>query len=235
MNILITGGCSFSECESPWISTWPQHLANALPRYQHISTGLSSQGNGLISRQVIYQVTESLKQTSADNIIVGIMWSGPDRHDFYVQHMSEMPETEYITKFVKGGWGGWAITNHQWTTDYSKLYYSKFHTYHGALIYTLEHILRTQWFLKSHGIKYFMSTYTGEVLPDVTKTHHDMQHLYNLIDTSVFLPVVGEYEWCRDHSGLEFPVPDDNHPSTNQHQLFVEQVVLPFLKERNSI
>lgn len=82
MKQLITGGCSFSECESPWISTWPKHLANTLSEYQHIGTGLSSQGNGLISRQVIYQVTESLKRTSTNNILVGVMWSGPDRHDF---------------------------------------------------------------------------------------------------------------------------------------------------------
>lgn len=239
MKTLITGGCSFSECRSPWISTWPKHLAAALPDYQHTSTAMGSQGNGLISRQVIYQVTKALKQTSADNILVGIMWSGPDRHDFYVQPSTEVFASngwmENPTRFVKNSPGKWQILNHHWTTDYDKLYYTNFHSYHGALIYTLEHILRTQWFLKSHGIKYFMSTYTGEVLPDIAKTHPDMQHLYNLINTSVFLPVVGEYEWCRDYSGLEFPVPNDPHPGTEQHRLFVEQVVLPFLKERNSI
>ena len=239
MKQLITGGCSFSECESPWISTWPKHLANTLSEYQHIGTGLSSQGNGLISRQVIYQVTESLKRTSTNNILVGVMWSGPDRHDFFVdQHstfFNRKDWTSKLVKFIKNSPGGWEITNYHWNTNHSKLYYTEFHTYFGSLIYTLEHILRTQWFLKLHGVKYFMTTYTGEVLPDIVKTHNDMQHLYNLIDTSVFLPVVGEYEWCRDHSNLDFSVPDDNHPSSAQHKLFVEQVVLPFLKERNSI
>ena len=238
MKKLITGGCSFSEClEHP--GTWPRHLATALPKYRHISTAMGSQGNGLISRRIIYQVTEALTQTAADDLLVGVMWSGPDRHDFYVQRNPEVLASdrrmENPTRFVKGGSGAWAITNHHWETDLDKLYYTKFHTYHGALIYTLEHILRTQWFLTQHGIRYFMTTYTGEVLPDIAKTHRDMQHLYNLIDTGVFLPVVGEYEWCRDYSGLEFPVPDDNHPGTDQHRLFVEQVVLPFLKERNSI
>jgi len=81
-----------------------------------------------------------------------------------------------------------------------------------------------------------MTTYTSEVLPDdAVPVHYDMQHLYNLIDHSVFLPVTGEYEWCRDCSGLDFPVPGDNHPSTEQHKLFVEQVILPFIKERNYI
>jgi len=239
MKMLITSGCSFSECQSPWITTWPGHLANVLSEYQHISTGLSSQGNGLISRQVIHQVTESLKQTTADNVLVGIMWSGPDRHDFFVdQHSTFFDSKEQnskLVKFVKDSQGGWEICNYHWDNQISNTYYKQFHTYFGALIYSLEHILRTQWFLKLHGVKYFMTTYTGEVLPDIVKVHNDMQHLYNLIDFDVFLPAVGEYEWCRDYSGLSFPVPNDNHPGTEQHKLFVEQVILPFLKERNLV
>jgi hypothetical protein len=64
MKTLITGGCSFSECVSTNIDTWPRHLARALPEYTHISTGLGSQGNGLISRRVIYEVSECLKPVS---------------------------------------------------------------------------------------------------------------------------------------------------------------------------
>jgi hypothetical protein len=80
-----------------------------------------------------------------------------------------------------------------------------------------------------------MTTYTGEVLPEIVKTHNDTKHLYELVDTSVFLPVLGEYEWCRDYSDLEFPNPEDNHPSREQHRAFADQVILPFLKERNLI
>ena len=58
MKQLITGGCSFSECRSH-AGTWPRHLADALPNYEHVSTAMGSQGNGLISRRVIYQVTEA--------------------------------------------------------------------------------------------------------------------------------------------------------------------------------
>ena len=238
MKALITGGCSFSEClVHP--GTWPQHLNTALPEYQHISTAMGSQGNGLISRRVIYQVTETLKQTAARDILVGVMWSGPDRHDFYVQHRPEVLASdgwmENPTRFIKGSTGAWAIMNANWKMHHAKLYYTEFHTHIGSLIYTLEHMLRTQWFLKQHGIRYFMTTYTGEVIPDSIRKFVDARHLYDEIDFSNFLPVTGQYEWCRDHSDLEFPVPGDNHPSSAQHQLFVQQVVLPFLKEKNLV
>jgi hypothetical protein len=239
MKTLITGGCSFSECKNLWIKTWPIHLTAALLDYQHTSTAMGSQGNGLISRRVIYQVTETLKHTAAEDILVGIMWSGPDRHDFYVEQVPEMLKEdgwmENPTKFIKDSTGAWAIMNDGWKMHHAKLYYTEFYTRTGALIYTFEHILRTQWFLKQHGIKYFMTTYTGDVMPDYVKTFADTAHLYNEIDFTNFLPVIGEYEWCRDHSGLEFPEPNDYHPSDPQHKLFVEQVIVPFIKERNLV
>ena len=238
MKQLITGGCSFSECIGH-PGTWPRHLADALPGYQHTSTAIGSQGNGLISRRVIYQVTETLKHTAAQDILVGIMWSGPDRHDFYINSVPEMFESdgwmENPTKFIKDSPGAWAIMNNGWKMHHAKIYFTEFHTQVGSLIYTFEHILRTQWFLKQHGIKYFMTTYTREVIPDYVKTWADIKHLCNEVNFSNFLPVIGEYEWCRDYSGLEFPMPNDKHPSVEQHREFTQQIILPFLKEKNYI
>ena len=71
--ILLTGGCSFSECISTHIDTWPRHLEKNLPTYEHISTGMGSQGNGLISRRIIYNLTQLIKKINSENILVGIM------------------------------------------------------------------------------------------------------------------------------------------------------------------
>ena len=238
MTLLITSGCSFSECRSH-AGTWAKHLADALPNYQHISTAMGSQGNGLISRRVIYQTTQALKQTRAEDILVGIMWSGPDRHDYYTTTppivYKEDLWMENPTRFVPNGQGAWNIVSPGWRMPAAANYYVNFHDQIAQYIYTLEHVLRTQWFLKSLGIRYFMSTYTSAVLSDIVKTHNDTQHLYELLDTSAFLPVTGEYEWCRDWSGLSFPMPNDPHPSVEQHQAFVKQIILPFLKERHSL
>lgn len=237
MKILITGGCSFSECISG-LDTWPIHLDAALSNYQHISKGMSSQGNGLISRSIIYEVSEQLKKFDSKDILVGVMWSGPDRHEFY----SENPVThkkdlwlENPTKFIPAADKNWVIMNWHWSPEYVKYYYANFSNLISSYIYTLEHILRLQWFLKIHNIRYFMSTYTGEVLPEIVKTHIDTQHLYEQLDIEQFLPVVGEHEWCRDFTDLPFVSEGNDHPSGKQHKVFTDRVIIPFLQSKNYI
>ena len=63
-------GCSFTETRIE--KTWPVWLAKRLATKETIHTGLSCQGNGMISRKVIHAVHEALKTESAKDIIVGI-------------------------------------------------------------------------------------------------------------------------------------------------------------------
>ena len=82
--ILNTSGCSFSECVT-YIAgngTWPRHLAKTLEEHEHVSYAMGSQGNGLISRSIIYGVTKALQTYKPEDILVGVMWSGSNRHDF---------------------------------------------------------------------------------------------------------------------------------------------------------
>ena len=243
MKQFVSGGCSFSECITSGLHTWPGHVSAMLKDHVHVPTAMGSAGNGLISRRIIYTVSQLLKQHPANDILVGVMWSGPARHDYY---NSEIPQ--YLLD--KNSWAfnhaygmenptnvvtekNWIILNHQWTSPNVKHYYSYFYDHIGALVYTYEHILRTQWFLNMHGIRYFMSTYTNEVFPTHAKGHNEIAHLVDQIDFDKFLPVDGEYEWCRDYSELDFPLEGDNHPSQAQHKLFAEQVVWPFLQKHN--
>jgi hypothetical protein len=206
-----------------------------------------SQGNGIISRSIIYQVNELLKTTPSDDILVGVMWSGPTRHDFYQRNVSLGKNVDnYLqnpTGFIPDK-NYWVILNQHWVNNYAKNYYGALFDFMGCYIYTYEHILRTQWFLEKHNIKYFMTTYTGEIFdwsdhitPDEGEEDEEsIKHLYDQIDFEYFLPaVIGEYEWCRDHSGLPFPRPNDNHPGPEQHLEFTKQVIMPFLKEKFNI
>jgi len=188
---------------------------------------MGSQGNGLISRSIIYEVNEQLKTHGADDLLVGIVWSGPDRHDFYLEpdrHINSLRQnTEDWMKNPTGfvpGINKWVILNHLWNVDYSKIWYENFHSEMGQYITTLEHILRTQWFLEKHNIKYFMSTYNSNVLPKKLQDDLSSAHLYEQIDFTVFLPVDGMAEWA----GVAH-----EHPSTEQHKQFTEQVIMPFI------
>jgi hypothetical protein len=233
--ILVAGGCSFTDYYHG--NKWPVYLAQELAADLE-NTGLVSAGNGLISRRIIYTVSQLLKTHHPQDLLVGIMWSGPDRHDFYNPEISNLN--------IKDGWRknpadlgagtnpGWVILNHHWSADVNRLYYGNFHHTTGSLIYTIEHILRVQWFLKLHQIPYFMSTFNRYVLPYHCRTHTDLVHLYEQIDLGQFLPVEGQYEWSQE-SGIPFEEPDLYHPTEQHNEQFCSDIIVPFLKMKEYI
>jgi hypothetical protein len=237
VKILITSGCSFTD--TAWDKTWPVYLSDQLPNIAKKELGLGSSGNGLISRKVIYEVSQALKEYAPEEILVGVMWSNRDRSEFYTRDKLEYENLDgwrqNPTNFIAGANKSWNLLHWGWKNHQSKLYYSTFHDNIGSLIYTYEHILRTQWFLKINNIPYFMSNITEEIFNNGIVKELDVNHLHNLIDRSSFLPVKGEHEWARDFSGLPFADDDSFHPTSAQHNLFVEKVIVPFLKEKQYI
>ena len=244
--LLITGGCSFTVPDKNSPKKWPIQLSDHL-NVPLINTALCSQGNGIISRKIIYQVTESLKTTNASDMLVGIMWSGPDRHDFYLHNHDKniKNQSDYAhTSLSPATSKKWIILNSHWENFYAKHYYSTFHDEIGSLIYTYEHILRVQWFLKLHKIRYFMTTYMNTVFYNPNKffqnkisKHADTAHLYNQIDHDQFLPINGQYEWAVD-TGLPFFPCEwgiDYHPTTEHNEKFVNEIIIPFLLKKNYI
>ena len=185
---LITSGCSFSETHMSHQESWPQHLLKSLPKHSLISKGLASQGNGLISRGIIYEVSKKLKEgVPPKNILVGVQWSGPDRIDFlfddpqYDKH-NLIKDAGMFDDNKATNWDGWmenptgfieddknwVIANFGWR--FGQKYYKLWHSKDQGSIYTLEHILRVQWFLEKHNIKYFMTTMNSYVVA-VSYTH----------------------------------------------------------------
>jgi len=198
---------------------------------------MGSQGNGLISRSIIYEVNRLLSE-GIDNsdIIVSIMWSGPNRSEYYwdkkergfewdnsVNHDSWMKNP---TNFNLKDWdGGWVITNQYWKT--SETYYKYFYDDTYGQILTLEHVLRTQWFLEKHNIKYFMSKYMNETFKDINKDA--CLHLKNQIDWTKFISRQGCYEWCKQTN--ENWINETEHPTTEGHLAFTKQFIIPYIEQ----
>ena len=257
---LITTGCSFTEVPVPEIQestqvniddytkyalSWPVHLVNhlnCLPKYR----GKGASGNGIISRTTIYEVIKALETYKPEEILVGIMWSGAyrqeiylsePRHDYYLIHRSWNEDQNTMNPATVGGEPNFYKVMPYWDDELSKMYYKNIYDEVGSYIETIEHILRVQWFLKNHNIKYFMTTYFPEVFPK-NKNHEDIKYLYDMIDFDNFLDVDSEWEWCAryqnpktwDDLGHDHP-----HPHTKQHKAFAEQVIIPHLQKKGYI
>lgn len=248
--LLITSGCSFSECISVAVDTWPRHLARSLPDYEHQSYAMGSQGNGLISRGIVYGVSEALKTHAPEDILVGVMWSGTDRHDFrcnnpsLLHFVSDKVNNGWIenpTNFVKGSSKHWVILNQNWSDTPNKeaeYYYKYFFDHIGGAIASLEHMLRVQWFLQQKKVKYFFTTFTDVVLDQTVMEHIEVKHLYDMLDFDNFLPVSSEHRWVVENSKhLDLWVGDwkksPYHPKTEMHKEFVDQVIMPWLANKS--
>jgi len=258
--ILITSGCSFSEClvDPKHLMTWPKHLYESLKPNgfrEHVSKAMGSQGNGLISRGIIYQTIKALETYRPEDILVGVMWSGSNRFDYRCENPDLLSFgrnntdgwIENPTSFVDGADKNWVIMNQSWEYKESKIYYKYFHSFIGDAIYSLEHILRTQLFLKSKGVKYFFTNFTDNNIVDYTSntyTNHkeEVNYLYNEIDFDCYLPVTSEHRWVYDNSATKEEFHKKHyyndhwtawvHPDTAQHKEFVDNVIYPWLLEK---
>lgn len=231
--LLIASGCSYTA----GADNWPKPLSTLL-NCALINYGVVSVGNGRISRSVIYGVNEALKKYKCEELLVGIVWSGNNRKEFF---QSE-PDLNNITTFGTANPHGfvenqnnWVTTNHHWNDLYSKTYYKYFYDQIEDEIVTLEHILRTQWFLEKHKVKYFMSTFAPGVLPE--KKENNTEHLMSMIDFNKFLPIKSVMEWCLYDSNL--PVSEQDrlvsitsmHPTIEQSIKLAKEIIFPFIKQ----
>lgn len=241
--LLIASGCSFTF--EKW--NWPGHLSKELD-VKIINVGMGSQGNGLISRKLLYAVENAKKIYSSDEILVGVMWSGTDRSEYHTFDNTNVinwgfnttaPNIKNPTNVVDGMYN-WRILNQHWVNKESLNYYQNFHTAIFGMVSTIEHILRIQWYLKNLNIDYFMSTYMNIFDDKILTENREVDHLFKMINFDMFLPVKGCYEWVLENYKVEgFPNISDHskieHPTSFGHRKFSEEVIVPYLKTRGIV
>jgi len=239
--ILVTGGCSFSDPASSY-TTWPIWLQQRLnlTDTQHYPTAIGAIGNGIISRRVLFKVKELLKSgIDPKDILVRVMWSGCDRHEIYKS--KDISFKENVDGWAKNpirmpneDKGSWIVLAHHWKHEFNIPYYKIAHDDIYSIVQSLEHVLRVQNFLEKYNIKYFMSTYLDKKV-SLGLGRKDMpvvEATAEMIDWNKFLPVDGEYEWCKENSYWETEDKLDLHPPSHQHMEFVDRVIIPHIKDR---
>ena len=252
--IFITAGSEFVNDKNSW-----RYICKKKLNYDIFDLTKEKISNALISRNVIYKVNELIKMNyKTEDIIVGIIWTIPIIHERYI---SDGKNDDYMGKSETGFTSvvdnvkNWRILSHDSISSsedcelYFKIIYNKLQSY----VLSVEHILRTQWFLNKLGIKYFMTTYVDLFFNDKNllkiydfsklteykregyrlnmTAFNEVDYLYAMIDMNQFLPIQSMLDWLQENYSVDgFDDSEKLIPNSFGHEKFTTEVILPFLK-----
>tara|TARA_B100001013_G_scaffold329812_1_gene244367 strand:- start:181 stop:921 length:741 start_codon:yes stop_codon:yes gene_type:complete len=246
MKHLVTSGCSFSDTGNPYKS-WPLHLQDLVQdKYHFYHLGACAQGEDYISRSVICKVNQLLKDYNSDDIFVIVGWSGLQRRAILVNNETtkmhyrfkdwEMNDQETMRGVHIGSW-----------QDFDEEYL-KFLTEEQNIIISLEHIIRTQDFLRANNVDYkffgfcnlfanldetnFLTKGRGT---RVDKKYPNTSYLFDIMDWNKWWfhnEFGGLADWVNDNitDGFDGEGKNTGHPLANSQKLFTEKVVSKWIK-----
>ena len=246
MKHLVTSGCSFSDSEYP-DTTWPVHLQELLEdEYYFYNLGACAQGEDYISRSVICKVNQLLKDNNSDDIFVIVAWSGLQRRAILVNN--DTTKMHYRFKDWKMGnletMKGLSIGSWQ---DFDEEYL-KLLTEEQNIIISLEHMIRTQDFLRANNVDYkffgfcnlfanldetnFLTKGRGT---RVDKKYPNTSYLFDIMDWNKWWfhnEFGGLGDWVNDNikDGFEGGGKNTGHTLSNSQRLFTNEVVLKWIK-----
>jgi len=246
MKYLVTSGCSFSKPgdytkgTSATPCTWPEWLTHYYKPESFLHLGISSNGQELISRNVIHAVSNLLKEYDAKDFLVGVMWSTEDRKQFYLPNknnldymLSPNPSPSGRHQWPSNDeYGTWHLQNVGFTNKFSQTYYRYFYDTTQSIVNSYEHVLRTQWYLEKHKIKYFMSTINDYTFEGDWENTAQIDYLKELVDWSKFLPA--QLPWVIKNT-KQFTKEEFFHPNSEQNKIYVDKIIIPFLQEHYKI
>lgn len=161
--MILTNGCSFTAAGDNWPEAFGNYgyifYNNFDPndKYDIINIGAGGAGNTVIRRKTFHALNGVKYKDNIDYAI--IQWSTIDRWDYPVfvsedranwfPRMNMHPERINKINYMHNGTS---------TDGYSKDFYEKYYSVHGAVIDTLENIYHTQMYLKQMNVPYKMIT-----------------------------------------------------------------------------
>ena len=237
MKYLVTSGCSFTAYDR----CWPYRLAEQLGNinYTLINDAEGSSGNAFISRRIVYQIGKLLAQgIDTEDILVGVMWSGANRsniHDLNINNIGRDAVNPYYWP-VEESKGAWQIFSPTSSARKVLWFYQHMFSYYQSVLETYEYVNYLQNFLENKGIKYFMVPYMDGWAYEGEHNNDDpyIRMLVDSIDYSKWPTQQGQWEWIvENYSHLDFA--NATHPGQEQNNLWVEKIIIPWLKENNYV
>jgi hypothetical protein len=247
MKHLVTSGCSFSDPNNEQ-RTWPAYLKDLIQdEYNFYNLGACGQGEDYISRSIICKVNQLLKEYSSDDIFVIVGWSGLQRRAILVN--DDTTKIHYRFKDCEMGksesmMGGVPIGSWQ---DFDEEYLKIF-TEEQNIIISLEHMIRTQDFLKVRNIDYkffgfnnlFANLNEQNFLTKgrgarIDRKYPNTSYLFDIMDWDKWWfhnEFGGLAEWVNDNikDGFDGYGKNTGHPLANSQRLFTKEVVLKWIK-----
>lgn len=178
---------------------WPYHID--LPNVEVINCAEMASGNALISRNLVHKISETLKTTDPNNIMVMVMWSNPNRFEHFINkndldfseycnllkdgsHLTNMILTGKLntthpdSNWVKsgGGFGIWK-TDSKIIDDNFQYYFDHFHNEEYQMMQSVENMLRVQWFCENKGIKLINMTWMN-IFTEIEERGSPLKKIY---------------------------------------------------------
>ena len=252
--IFIAAGSGLANNKNCW-----QHICKEKLNHNIIDLTEEKIGNALISRRVIYKVNELIKTHKPEDIVVGIMWTIPQIQERYVNDIKNdryMGKTENSLTSVVDDIKNWRTLNFENISSsedcelFFKIIYNKLQSY----VISVEHIIRTQWFLNRLGVRYFMTSHLDIFyneknylkMYDISKltdykrksyslnilSYNEINYLYDMIDKKTFLPIYSMLDWVQENYPNDgFDDSEKLKPNDFANQKFTTEVIIPFLKK----
>lgn len=214
-NLLITGGCSFTNStnQTQSAASWPGFVKDRCGFKKCVDMSLFAMGNRYIADSIKYAIENLVKNA---NPLVVVMWSGLDRNDVVVQETAEpvnvsLGDTTYQVSLNK---------NKQQSIDQS-----------------VDNILDLKQYLESKNIQYVFTTYINLFDPpyipvrDTTYRFTDYKDNVKLSEVKQiqWVPVDKQqclYEWAFYNDYFD-DTTDYYHPPVNANLKWTDDVLLP--------
>ena len=246
MKHLVTSGCSFSDPNNEQ-RTWPAYLKDLIQDEHHVYyLGACAQGEDYISRSVICKVNQLLKDNNLDDIFVIVGWSGLQRRAILVNNETIKMHYKLKDNIVGESESMRGVPIGSWQ-DFDEEYLKIF-TEEQNIIISLEHMIRTQDFLRVNNVDYkffgfnnlFANLDEENFLTEgrgtrIDKKYPNTSYLFDIMDWDKWWfhnEFGGLAEWVNENIKHGFEGGDKNsgHPLSSSQKLFTEKVVLKWIK-----